>query len=159
MAAIAAARRREPATQDAAVQPASVRVAICIADPVLRSRTARALEGAAAITVVGVAESAEAMHTIDPDRIDAVLTDAPGDRLNWVAAPDETHGAEVTLTARERDVLAALAAGASNKTIARRLGISFHTAKFHVAAILTKLDADSRTEAVAKAAHLGLVML
>jgi DNA-binding NarL/FixJ family response regulator len=41
----------------------------------------------------------------------------------------------------------------------RRLGISLHTAKFHVAAILAKLDADSRTEAVARAAHLGLVML
>ena len=65
----------------------------------------------------------------------------------------------VALTPRELDVLAALADGASNKAIARRLGISFHTAKFHVAAILAKLDADSRTEAVAKAAHLGLVML
>jgi len=52
-----------------------------------------------------------------------------------------------------------MADGASNKAIARRLGISFHTVKFHVAAILVKLDADSRTEAVAKAAHLGLVML
>jgi DNA-binding CsgD family transcriptional regulator len=41
----------------------------------------------------------------------------------------------------------------------RRLGISIHTAKFHVAVILAKLDADSRTEAVARAAHLGLVML
>jgi Bacterial regulatory proteins, luxR family len=40
-----------------------------------------------------------------------------------------------------------------------RLGISFHTAKFHVAAILAKLGADSRTKAVAKAAQLGLVML
>jgi DNA-binding NarL/FixJ family response regulator len=60
---------------------------------------------------------------------------------------------------RELEVLAAMADGASNKAIARRLGISFHTAKFHVAAILAKLDADSRTEAVAKAAQLGLVML
>src|ERR1700730_10430093 len=42
----------------------------------------------------------------------------------------------------------AMADGASNKAIARRLGISFHTAKFHVAAILAKLNADSRTEAV-----------
>jgi DNA-binding NarL/FixJ family response regulator len=56
-------------------------------------------------------------------------------------------------------VLAAMADGASNKAIARRLAISYHTVKFHVAAILTKLDADSRTEAVARAAHLGLVML
>ena len=63
------------------------------------------------------------------------------------------------LTRRELEVLAAMANGASNKAIARRLGISFHTAKFHVAAILAKLDADSRTEAVAKAAQLGLVML
>jgi DNA-binding NarL/FixJ family response regulator len=63
------------------------------------------------------------------------------------------------LTRRELEVLAAMADGASNKAIARRLGISFHTAKFHVAAILAKLDADSRTEAVAKAAQSGFVML
>jgi two-component system, NarL family, response regulator YdfI len=63
------------------------------------------------------------------------------------------------LTPRELDVLAAMADGASNKAIARRLGISFHTVKFHVAAILAKLDADSRTEAVTKAAQAGLVML
>jgi two-component system, NarL family, response regulator YdfI len=60
---------------------------------------------------------------------------------------------------RELEVLAAMADGISNKAIARRLGISFHTAKFHVAAILAKLNADSRTEAVARAAQLGLVML
>jgi DNA-binding NarL/FixJ family response regulator len=66
---------------------------------------------------------------------------------------------EAPLTSRELDVLAAMADGASNKAIARRLGISFHTAKFHVAGILAKLDADSRTEAVTKAAQLGLVML
>jgi DNA-binding NarL/FixJ family response regulator len=66
---------------------------------------------------------------------------------------------DARLTRRELEVLAAMADGASNKVIARRLGISFHTVKFHVAAILAKLDADSRTEAVAKAAQLGLVML
>ena len=66
---------------------------------------------------------------------------------------------EGPLTARELEVLAAMADGASNKVIARRLGISFHTAKFHVAGILAKLDADSRTEAVTKGAQLGLVML
>jgi DNA-binding NarL/FixJ family response regulator len=63
------------------------------------------------------------------------------------------------LTPRELEVLAAMADGAANKAIARRLGISFHTAKFHVAGILAKLNADSRTEAVARAAQLGLVML
>jgi DNA-binding NarL/FixJ family response regulator len=67
--------------------------------------------------------------------------------------------AAAPLTPRELEVLAAMADGASNKAIARRLDISFHTAKFHVAAILAKLDADSRTEAVTRAAQLGLVML
>src|SRR6266851_9231703 len=73
--------------------------------------------------------------------------------------PDGNDENRARLTSREFEVLAAMADGASNKAIARRLGISFHTAKFHVAAILAKLDADSRTEAVTKAAHLGLVML
>jgi NarL family two-component system response regulator YdfI len=73
--------------------------------------------------------------------------------------PDGHEPAGARLTPRELEVLAAMADGASNKAIARRLEISFHTAKFHVASILAKLDADSRTEAVAKAAQLGLVML
>src|SRR5262249_44886515 len=72
--------------------------------------------------------------------------------------PDD-GASRILLTPREREVLAAMADGASNKVIARRLGISIHTAKFHVAAILAKLDADSRTEAVTRAAHLGLLML
>ena len=71
----------------------------------------------------------------------------------------EADASRILLTPREREMLAAMADGASNKVIARRLGISLHTVKFHVAAILAKLDADSRTEAVTKAAHLGLVML
>jgi len=63
------------------------------------------------------------------------------------------------LTAREREVLRLLAEGASNKLIARRLGISFHTAKFHVASIAAKLDATGRTDAVAQAVRLGLILL
>ena len=74
-------------------------------------------------------------------------------------SPRDDRANRVSLTPREHEVLAAMADGASNKVIARRLGISLHTAKFHVAAILAKLDADSRTEAVSRAAHLGLVML
>jgi DNA-binding NarL/FixJ family response regulator len=63
------------------------------------------------------------------------------------------------LTTRELDVLRLLAEGASNKLIARRLGISFHTAKFHVASIAAKLDATGRTDAVAQAVRLGLILL
>jgi two-component system nitrate/nitrite response regulator NarL len=63
------------------------------------------------------------------------------------------------LTAREREVLALLAEGLSNRLIAQRLGISEHTAKFHVNAILGKLGAESRTEALVLAARFGLVTI
>lgn len=63
------------------------------------------------------------------------------------------------LTERERQVLELLALGLPNKTIAMELGISEHTAKFHVGAIMSKLGAASRTEAVAIAARRGLLVL
>ena len=67
--------------------------------------------------------------------------------------------AKPSLTQREVDVLQLLAQGRSNKDIARRLDITEGTAKTHVKAILTKLDAISRTEAVAVAHRRGLVHL
>lgn len=63
------------------------------------------------------------------------------------------------LTQREQEVLQLLAQGLANKTIARQLNVSDHTVKFHVNAIMTKLEAQSRTEAVIKAMKLGLVVL
>lgn len=63
------------------------------------------------------------------------------------------------LTARELEILQELASGLPNKAIAARLGISEHTVKFHVGAILAKLDAASRTEAVTIAARRGLLVL
>jgi DNA-binding CsgD family transcriptional regulator len=76
-------------------------------------------------------------------------------------APDGSLGLEGTdlLTRRELEALRLVAEGASNKLIARRLGISVHTAKFHVASIAEKLDATGRTDAVAQAVRLGLIML
>ena len=71
---------------------------------------------------------------------------------------DEFTAAEA-LTARERDVLQLLAEGLGNKEIARRLHISDHTVKFHVNAILGKLGARTRTEAVTRAARQGLITL
>jgi NarL family two-component system response regulator YdfI len=64
-----------------------------------------------------------------------------------------------SLTRRELEVLQMLAGGLSNKEIAARLNISEHTAKFHVASILGKLGAGSRTEAVALGIRRGLVLL
>ena len=63
------------------------------------------------------------------------------------------------LTPREGEVLQLVAEGLTNRRIGERLGISEHTAKFHVNAILGKLGAQSRSEAVAQAARLGLVLL
>jgi two-component system, NarL family, nitrate/nitrite response regulator NarL len=63
------------------------------------------------------------------------------------------------LTARELEVLRLLSAGMTNKEIAARLGITEHTIKFHVNAILGKLEAETRTEAVVHAARLGIVTL
>jgi DNA-binding NarL/FixJ family response regulator len=63
------------------------------------------------------------------------------------------------LTPRELEVLGLLAEGLPNKAIAARLGISEHTAKFHVNAILGKVGAESRSEAIVRAARLGLVVL
>jgi DNA-binding NarL/FixJ family response regulator len=84
-----------------------------------------------------------------------------------VAAPPATSrsaagGGEVTgetLTPRELEVLQLVAQGLANKTIAARLRVSEHTAKFHVASIMTKLGAASRTEAVTLAARRGLLIL
>ena len=67
--------------------------------------------------------------------------------------------ASIDLTPRERQVLGLLARGASNKAIARGLAITPHTAKFHVASIVAKLGAAGRTDAVARAMRLGLVMI
>lgn len=63
------------------------------------------------------------------------------------------------LTPRELEVLQLLAEGLPNKAIARRLDISQHTVKFHVNAILGKLGAQSRTEAVVRATRMGLILL
>jgi DNA-binding NarL/FixJ family response regulator len=67
--------------------------------------------------------------------------------------------AERGLTARELEILEMLAEGLSNRATARRLHISTYTVKFHVASILGKLGAASRTEAVTVAVRRGLISL
>jgi two-component system, NarL family, response regulator YdfI len=75
--------------------------------------------------------------------------------------PASRPPAELTepLTPRESEVLQMLASGLANKEIATRLAISEHTVKFHVASILGKLGAGSRTEAVSIGIRSGLVLL
>lgn len=84
-------------------------------------------------------------------------------RLPEVLASGQTHlfrsDSTEPLTPREKEVLQLLADGLPNKTIARQLEISEHTAKFHVSSLLAKLGAYSRTEAVSIAARRGLLVL
>ena len=102
----------------------------------------------------------------DPETVAAAIRlVAAGYRL--VHASEENGGAHrehfpanrQPLTPRESEVLALLANGASNKHIARTLDISVHTAKFHVAALLAKLEARNRTDAIAIAMREGLLLV
>jgi len=70
-----------------------------------------------------------------------------------------TAVAPMALTPREHQVLELLAEGLSNKEIGAQLGVSPHTAKFHVTALLDKFGAETRTEAVVLAARAGLLEL
>jgi DNA-binding CsgD family transcriptional regulator len=122
----------------------SIRLALDIADPALADRLAACLADVPGVRLVGRGEMADAVVVLPPGR--APQAEPPAD-------------VEVSLTPREVEVLALLAEGASNKMIARRLGISVHTAKFHVGSLIDKLDAVGRTDAVAHAARLGVLHL
>lgn len=107
-------------------------------------------DASAAEILAAVEAAASGMAMVDPRDLEALLA-------STASAPvsAEPH----TLTARELDVLRMMAEGAANKTIAWKLGISDHTVKFHVASILGKLHAASRTEAVTTGVRKGLVLL
>jgi two-component system, NarL family, response regulator YdfI len=80
-----------------------------------------------------------------------------------IARPTPLSGArsasETALTPRELEILEMMAEGMSNRRIAARLGISGYTVKFHVASVLGKLGAASRTEAVTLGVRNGLISL
>ena len=86
-----------------------------------------------------------------------VCTDGRGEPMPIF--DDEADAELPELTVREVEVLQQLMTGASNKEIARRLDISIHTAKFHVASIVGKLGASGRTDAVARALRLARSMI
>jgi DNA-binding CsgD family transcriptional regulator len=121
------------------------------ASAVLSARTSgKALHAA-------IQAASQGLTTVSPEHLEELVDgmDAGGG-LERDAEAEPTH---VELTEREQQVLQLLAQGASNKIIARHLGITPHTAKFHVASIATKLGATGRTDTVAKAMRMGLVMI
>lgn len=93
--------------------------------------------------------AAEGLIVLDP----SLLGSLPPARETAEPAPSED------LTSRELQVLHLLAEGLSNKQIAQRLGVSEHTVKFHINALMGKLGAGSRTEAVVRATRSGLILL
>jgi DNA-binding CsgD family transcriptional regulator len=115
---------------------AGLRLAIRVDDPALAARLADILGRIPELRIVGADEAS-----------DLVLS----------AADASEDGFD--LTPRERDVIALLAEGLSNKAIGQRLGISPDTAKFHVSRLIDKLDATGRTDAVAHAARRGIIHL
>lgn len=98
--------------------------------------------------VAAMAAAVQGLVVVSPSLVDSIV------RVKATNDP-----ASVELTPRESEVLALLAEGLTNRAIAHRLGISDHTIKFHVNAILTKLDAQSRTDAVVRATRLGVLAL
>ena len=120
-----------------------LRVYLDVSDAVTRRRVSALLRADAEISVVGVAEDA-----------DLVLSEHV---VRTAAAP--VGAANSALSARELDVLQLAARGLGNKEIAVELGITTHTVKYHLAAVLEKLGVASRIEAVALGMKKGLVPL
>jgi len=121
-----------------------LRVYLDLSNPVTRRRVAALLRADGEVALVGSGEDADLVVS---ER--AVATAAPAAALQTGAA----------LTARELDVLRLVARGLSNKEIAADLGITTHTVKYHLAAVLEKLGVRSRTEAVSLGVRKGLVPL
>jgi len=140
-----AARTRAP---DESLDGADLRVVLVA--PAARRPHLRRRAAAAGLQVVGEAASPAEARTMAG--ADAWLL--PAERSEAGVEP-----AAEPLTPREHDVLELLAEGLPNKAIARRLGISDQTVKFHVASISGKLGARNRTAAVRKAVSRGILTL
>ena len=120
-----------------------LRVYLDLSNAVTRRRVAALLRADGEVALVGTAEDADLVVS---ERV--VATAAPGAVAQGGA-----------LTARELEVLRLVARGLSNKEIAADLGITTHTVKYHLAAVLEKLGVRSRTEAVSLGVRKGLVPL
>jgi DNA-binding NarL/FixJ family response regulator len=100
--------------------------------------------------LAAVEAAANGLAVLDPRDLDGLLRSA---------APTPASHEVPALTARELEVFRMMADGAANKTIAWKLNISEKTVYFHVAAILGKLNASNRTEAVAIGVRKGMILL
>ena len=158
---------------------AHYRIGLDLADLDLRDALAEALAAQPALSLAsdGAADAVIADHAAAAARVlrldeGPLLADATpelilaaahllaaGLRVEPAAPAVGPEHAVPKLSPREREVLALMVEGAPNKAIARDLGIAVRTAKFHVAAVLLKLGARNRAEAVAIALREGLILL
>ncbi|HEV2495596.1 MAG TPA: response regulator transcription factor [Terriglobia bacterium] len=110
--------------------------------------------------VAAVFAAAAGLVALRPETAELVIENGSQRPAFHAAHPGSADGfGDEALTPRELEVLNLVAEGAGNKEIAARLRISEHTVKFHVASILSKLGAASRTEAVALGVRRGLILL
>lgn len=144
---------------DLAAGPEAPAVVILVSEPgapwageALRGgvRAVLPAELSAAELAAAIQAAASGLMVLHPQDAEALIS----------AQPQISSGAAgEALTSREVGVLGMLAEGHPNKTIAWRLGISEHTVKFHVASIMGKLHAGSRTEAVTIGFRRGLILI
>jgi DNA-binding CsgD family transcriptional regulator len=124
-------------------------------DPVRRQTLIHRVEEAGWTVRADVPTEAD-LSPEDLDDVAAVVVDAqdiPGARV------EPSQDLVEPLTTREHEVLEQMAAGLSNRQIALALGISEHTVKFHVSAVLGKLGVSSRSAAIRHGLRQGLVTL
>jgi DNA-binding NarL/FixJ family response regulator len=137
-------------------------VVLLVGDPAIEAVAEALRAGVKAVLSSGSAEP-EIVAAIEGAAAGLVVLDATGIETLLRAPSAASSGGSDTLvealTPRETEVLRLLAAGLGNKDIASRLEISEHTVKFHVASIMGKLGAASRTEAVTLGIRHGLIMI
>jgi DNA-binding NarL/FixJ family response regulator len=137
------------------------------ADVLLTDGSTVARSGVPAVLMGAAGEGMEGWLTPDADatQLDAALhavavgliVRAPAAEVNGFGSLD--HAGAPLLTPRELTVLSAIADGMSNKAVARLLGISPHTVKFHIESLVRKLDVTTRAEAVKKGLRLHRIEL
>jgi DNA-binding NarL/FixJ family response regulator len=157
-AALAGALRRTIAVRPGLVETAPERADVVVTD---RPADADAMSRDRVLRVGASRPARNSLESLDPALIlGAAALVAAGYDLTRREPRERESGAPMPhLSQRERQVAELLVDGASNKVIARALDISVHTAKFHVTAILDKLGARNRADAVAIILREGLVAL
>jgi len=138
-----------------AIEAAHIPILVLVDDATQASEVRQA----AVVSVISRSAGREVMASAMIAAAAGLIVIDPAFETRPIPCRSEAEGTLEPLTPREVEVLQWVAEGLPNKAIALRLGIRETTVKFHVNSILAKLGAQSRTEAVTRAARLGLILL